>query len=243
MKIAFLGIPRFGTIILEKLNQSAYRPDSVNELGDIKNIKPDSIIVANFGEIIPQEILDIPRYGSLNVHPSLLPQHRGPSPIQTAILNGDKKTGVTIMLMDAQIDHGPILVQKETVIGPNETYLQLHDRLAILGAELLIDIIPDWIAGRIKLSQQDHKVATYTKILTREDGKIDWKKSAEEIERQIRAFNPWPGAFTIWQKKRIKVLRARLENDKLIITEVQPEGKKPMSFEAFQRGHKNFKIV
>src|SRR3989344_5261245 len=103
MKIAFLGIPRFGTIILEKLNQSAYRPDSVNELGDIKNIKPDSIIVANFGEIIPQEILDIPRYGSLNVHPSLLPQHRGPSPIQTAILNGDKKTGVTIMLMDAQI--------------------------------------------------------------------------------------------------------------------------------------------
>ena len=217
------------------------------------------IIVANFGEIIPQEILDIPKYGSLNVHPSLLPQRRGPSPIQTAILNGDKKTGVTIMLMDAQIDHGPILAQKETIIGPNETYFQLHDRLATIGAELLIDTIPDWIAGKIKLSQQDHKIATYAKTLTREDGKINWKRPAEEIEKQIRAFNPWPGSYTIIQKEvikiknlktkikskrdlRLKVLKARLENGKLVIVEVQPEGKKPMSFEAFQRGHKNFKL-
>jgi methionyl-tRNA formyltransferase len=242
MKTAFLGMPRFGAIILEKLNKSGYKPDSVNQFEDIKRIKPDLIIVANFGQILPQEILDIPQYGCLNVHPSLLPKYRGASPVQSAVLNGEAKTGVTIIFMDAQIDHGPILAQKETIIGPNETYSQLHDRLAALGAELLIDTLPDWIAGRIELREQDHKLAIYTKILTREDGKIDWRKSDEEIERQIRAFNPWPGTYTIWQKKRIKILKGMMENGKLRIMEVQPEGKKSMSFEAFLRGHKNFKL-
>lgn len=215
----------------------------VNSKFEILDSKPDLIIVAAYGQILPKEILEIPKYGCINVHPSLLPKYRGATPIQAAILNGDEETGVTIMLMDEQMDHGPILAQRKTTIGKNETAGQLHERLAILGAELLIDTIPDWAAGRIKLIQQDHKIATYTKILTRENGKINWHKSAEEIERQIRAFDPWPGTYTLHQEKRLKILKAKLENGKLRIEQVQPEGKKPMNFEDFLRGNKNFKMI
>lgn len=202
--------------------------------------KPDLIVVAAYGQILPREILEIPKFGCLNVHPSLLPQYRGSSPIQYAILNGDKETGITIILMDAQMDHGPILAQKKTIIGSNETAKQLHDRLAVLGSELLIDTIPDWIRGQIKLWRQDEKRATYAKILKKDDGKINWKKSAEEIERQIRAFDPWPGTFTSFppssklsltskikekkeKMKNLKILKARIL--KTIDPKTYPVGK------------------
>lgn len=230
-------------IIAQNYNLPVEQPELlVNSKSQITNSKPDLIVVAAYGQILPKEILEIPKYGCLNIHPSLLPKYRGATPIQAAILSGDQETGVTIMLMDDQIDHGPILAQKKTVIGKNETAGQLHDRLAVLGAELLIDTIPDWAAGRIKLVEQDHKIATYTKLLTRDDGKIDWRKPAKEIEKQIRAFDPWPGTYTMHQKKRLKILKAKLENGKLIIEQVQPEGKKPMKFEDFLRGNKNFKL-
>lgn len=210
----------------------------------IRNLKPDLIICAAYGQIIPKEILGIPKYGCLNVHPSLLPKYRGASPIQAAILNGDKKTGVTIMLMDEKMDHGPILAQRELEIPTTKiTYKELHNKLAEIGAGLLIKTIPDWVNGKIKPKIQDEKMVIYTKIIKKEDGRINWKKPAQEIERQIRAFNPWPGAFTFIQKKgkkiRIKICQAEASKDnKLIIKKLQPEGKKPMNFEDFKKGYK-----
>ncbi|MBU2634871.1 methionyl-tRNA formyltransferase, partial [Patescibacteria group bacterium] len=204
------------------------------------------VIVASYGKIIPKKILEIPKYGCLNVHPSLLPKYRGPSPIQTTILNGDKKTGVTIILMDEKIDHGPIISNSKFEIRNSKlTYGELNVKLAKLGVKLLIETIPKWIRGEIKIKPQDHSKATYTKILKREDGKIDWSKSAQEIERQVRAFNPWPGTFTFIKHKnktlRIKVLEADISKDnKLIIKKLQPEGKKAMSFEEFKRGYHDF---
>jgi len=182
----------------------------------IENLKPDLIVVAAYGKIIPKSILDIPQYGCLNVHPSLLPKYRGPTPIQYAILNGDEETGVTIILMDEKIDHGPILGQRELEFPiSNFQFPNLHDKLAELGVKLLIDTIPNWVNGKIKPKPQDESKATYTKILKKEDGRIDWKKSAQEIERQIRAFNPWPGSFTFWPILkgtliRVKILKARI---------------------------------
>ena len=233
-------------LVAQKYKIPIEQPERIkNYESEIRNLKPDLVICAAYGQIISEEILKIPRHGCLNVHPSLLPKYRGPSPIQTTILNGDEKTGVTIMLMDEEIDHGPILAKRELEItNPKSkiTYRELHDKLAEIGAKLLIETIPDWISGKIKPKTQDEKKTTYTKIIKKEDGKIDWKKPAQEIERQIRAFNPWPGAFTFIQKKgkkiRIKICQAELSKDnKLIIKKLQPEGKKPMSFEEFKKGY------
>ncbi|MBI2041444.1 MAG: methionyl-tRNA formyltransferase [Candidatus Nealsonbacteria bacterium] len=227
-------------ITAQKYDIQIEQPEKILNLKSlILNLHPDLIIVAAYGQILPKEILEIPKYGCLNVHPSLLPKYRGATPVQSAILNGDKETGVTIMLMDEGIDTGPILSQKKTEIGSNETYQELHGRLAVIGSELLTDTIPDWIGGRIKLARQDEKIAVYTKILAREDGLIDWRKSPEELDRRIRALNPWPGTYTVQREKRIKVLKARLESGKLIIESVQPEGKKPMSYKDFLRGNNN----
>ncbi|MDP3710471.1 MAG: methionyl-tRNA formyltransferase [bacterium] len=171
------------------------------------NLKPitssvDLFVVASYGKIIPLEILQRPKYGALNIHPSLLPRWRGPSPIQYTILSGDKETGVTIMKIDEKMDHGPILVGRELETTKHKLqitkiqYRELHDELANLGAKLLIETLPKYLAGKIKPIPQDESKATYSKILTKEDGKITWSKSAEEIERQIRAFDPWPGSWT-----------------------------------------------
>ena len=183
--------------------------------GEILNSKPDLIIVAAYGQILPKEILDIPKRGSLNVHPSLLPKYRGASPIQYAILNGEKKTGVTIILMDEKMDRGPILNQRALEIEKDETATTLYQKLANLGASLLMETIPKWMQGMIKSHPQDDSQATYTTILTREDGRINWKKTAQDLEREIRAFDYWPGSFTFWQKRdgtmvRMKVLKARI---------------------------------
>jgi len=255
-------------LLAEKYKIDVIQPAEIrNSKSEIRKLEPDLIVVASYSQIIPKDILDIPKFGCLNVHPSLLPKYRGPSPIQFAILNGDKKTGVTIMLMDEKTDHGPILAQRELEFPISNCQLpKLHDELANLGAQLIIETIPKWIKGEIKPRPQDESKATYTKILKKEDGKIDWKKSAREIERQIRAFNPWPGSFTLWEKRRIKILKARvLEKNNtltypigktlvapqnelcvqtgkgfLIIEKLQLEGKKEIASEEFIRGYPGF---
>jgi len=165
-------------------------------LETIKGIKPDLIIVAAYGKILPKEIVELPPYGSLNIHPSLLPKYRGPSPVQTAIINEEEKTGITIILMDDKIDHGPVLIQEAWMIKKNSTLKDLSAELAKIGAELLLKTLPNWINGEIKTRKQKEADAIYTKILSKEDGKIDWSESASRIESKIRAFNPWPGAYT-----------------------------------------------
>lgn len=202
-------------VLAEKNGILVSQPDRIGNLkSEIENLKPDLGIVAAYGQILPKEILGIPKYGFLNVHPSLLPKYRGPSPIQSAILNGEKKTGVTIILLDEKLDHGPILAQRSLNVEEKETGNTLHDKLADLGTELLLETISKVQKGLIKPQLQDDNAATFTRILTREDGKIDWRKSAEDLEKQIRAFETWPGSFTLWEKlgkiSRIKVLKARI---------------------------------
>lgn len=241
LRIIFLGTGEFGTIILQGLVKNNYKPILVHDFKEIEKLKPDLVIVASYGKIIPKEILEIPKYGCLGVHPSLLPKYRGPSPIQTTILNGDKETGVTIFLMDEEMDQGKIISNSKFLISKKFTYPKLSQKLAELGAKLLVETIPKWVKGEIKTKPQDESKAFYTKILKREDGKIDWSKPAQEIERQIRAFYPWPGSFTFWKNKRIKILEAEVsKNNKLIIKKLQPEGKKAMTLEEFKRGHHDF---
>ncbi len=240
VKIIFLGTGEFRNIILEELCQVGHQPVSTR-YKDIKKIKPDLVIVANFGKILPRDVLAIPRYGCLNIHPSLLPKYRGATPIQSAILNDDKETGVTIILMDEKIDHGPIISNSKFKIKNSKlTYRELHNELAKLGAKLLIETIPRWIKGKIKPRLQDESEATYTKILTWEDGRIDWKKPIDYIERQVRALNPEPGTYTLYKEKILKILETEIQNNKLIIKKVHLAGKKSMSFEDFLRGHQDY---
>lgn len=203
-------------IIAQKYNIPLEQPERIRNLKlEISNLKPDLGIVAAYGSLIPKDMLDIPKYGFINVHPSLLPKYRGPSPIQTAILNGDKETGVSIILMTEKMDAGPIVIVKRKTKSEKYTYNELLKELAKLGTELLLETTPKWIRGEIKPVPQDELMATYTKILKKEDGLLDWQKTADELERQVRAFNPWPGAYTFWQTKkkvfrRLKILKARV---------------------------------
>ena len=207
---------------------------------EIEKLRPDLIIIAAYGQIIPKVILEIPKYGCLNVHPSLLPKYRGPSPIQSAILSGEEKTGVTIIRISEKLDAGSILSQQEIELDQKETFESLHDKLAEVGTRLLIETIPRLLAGKLPPLPQDETKATYAKILKKEDGKIDWKKSPKEIERQVRALNPWPGTYTLYNGKRLKILKAEVVGGKLMIRELQLEGKKPTTFEDFLRGHPNY---
>ncbi len=229
-------------LMAQKYNIEVEQPEKIRniDISKYRNLQPDMVVVAAYGKIISKEILDIPKFGCLNVHPSLLPKYRGASPIQTAILNGDSKTGVTIMLMDEKMDHGPILAQREYPI-PNDQYPIIHDELANLGAELLIEVIPKYINKEIKAKEQDHTKATFTKIIKKEDGLIDWKKRPEEIERQIRAYTPWPSTFTFVKKDakqiRVKVLEVEIKDNKLVIKRVQPEGKNAMNYQEYLKGY------
>ncbi len=165
-------------------------------IAELRAFQPELIAVAAFGQILPQSILDLPRLGCLNVHTSLLPKYRGASPIQSAILNGESETGVTIMKMDVGLDTGDILTQRPTPIHAGDNAATLHDRLAQLGAELLVETIPAYAAGTIQPQPQPHELATHVAKIKKEDGRIDWSQSARAIWNRIRAFTPWPGAFT-----------------------------------------------
>jgi methionyl-tRNA formyltransferase len=222
------------------------QPKKISEIKS-KLSEIDLAILAAYGQIIPKDIIDIPKFGFINLHPSLLPKYRGPSPIQSAILNGDKITGISIMLMDEKMDHGPIISQKEIKISNNDTFQSLEEKLSDLAGNFLIEILPQYLEGKIKPESQDESKVSYTKILTRQDGKIDWQKSASEIERKIRAFYPWPGTWTILNGKRIKIIKAVEKETKLSIKTgkgyllpelVQPEGKKPMKWQEYLKGNK-----
>jgi len=202
----------------------------------LKSLNPDLNIVVAYGKIIPKEIIELPKYGTINIHPSLLPAYRGPSPVQAAILNGEKETGVTIMQIDEEVDHGPILAQAKYQISPNAYYQQITRELFQTGAELLIKTMPDWLAGKVIPRPQNHSSATFTKKFSWPDGRIDWNQPAEKIFNQIRALNPEPGTWTTFNGKILKILKASLsKGSTLILEEVQPEGKKAMAFEDFLR--------
>lgn len=177
--------------------------------GEVEFKDIDLAIVASYGKIIPKEMIDLPKLGTLNIHPSLLPKYRGPSPIQAAILNGDSETGVTIIKLDEKLDHGPIVAQQKlTTYNLQLYYQELHDKLAWLGAELLIEILPDYLEGKVKPVPQDHAKASFTKIITKDDARIHWNFSAEKIEAMVRAYDVWPVAWTTLEGKLIKIYEA-----------------------------------
>ena len=165
-------------------------------LEQLRQLAPDLIVVAAYGQLLPQTLLDLPRFGCLNVHTSLLPKYRGAAPIQWAILNGDPETGVTIMKMDAGLDTGPIVSQVHTPIVEDDNAQTLHDRLAQMGAALLLETIPDYVTGRRQPVAQPAEGASYARKLTKEDGQLDWNLPARTLRNQVRAFTPWPGAYT-----------------------------------------------
>ncbi|MBP9762452.1 methionyl-tRNA formyltransferase [Patescibacteria group bacterium] len=216
----------------------------------LKDLKADVAVVASFGQIISQRVLDLYPRDVLNVHPSLLPAYRGAIPMTAAIRDGLTQTGVTIMLMDALMDHGPILSQIIAPIEPTDTTETLSERLGQIGADLLVKTLHGYIDGTISPQEQDHTKATFVKLLSRTDGNIDWNQPAEVIERLIRAYTPWPGTSTDYKGKRLKVLRAHVvtepqpdllvmpcgNNTLLALDEVQPEGKTPMTGSAFLHG-------
>ncbi|MCH7605199.1 methionyl-tRNA formyltransferase [Patescibacteria group bacterium] len=237
MKIAFLGTSAFADIIKNKLLESGF------EVVEEVDASCDLLVVASYGQIVSKKVLKTAKHGALNVHPSLLPKYRGPSPIQTAILHGDTETGVAIMLMDEEIDHGPILAMESyDMKNKKYTYEELYKKLSEVGANLLVETIPKWTEGKILPKEQEHAKATYTEKIQREDGEVDWSHPAVYIERQVRAFYPWPGAFTFWKGKRVKILKAHVAKDKLVIDELQLEGKKPTTMREFLLGHKDFHV-
>lgn len=199
-----------------KHNLTVFQPNRIKDQTDIiLNLKPDIIVVIAYGQIIPQTILNIPKYNCLNVHGSLLPKYRGASCLAAPILNGDNETGITIMKMEAKMDTGPILKQFKIKLNQTETLQDIHDTLANLSAEHLDSVILDYTKNKIKEEKQDDSQASYVKLTKKSDGLIDWQKSATEIEREIRAYFPWPGSFSFYQAKMLKILEAKISNEQL----------------------------
>ena len=248
----------------EKLGIPVYQPKRVREpeaLALLRNYEPELIVVAAFGQILPKELLDMPQYGCINVHASLLPKYRGAAPIQWAILNGDAVTGVTIMRMDVGLDTGDMIAKAEVAITPQDTGGSLFDRLAETGAKLCVETIPSIVDGTAVYTPQDEQAATKVGQISKKDGLIDFTRSAAAIECQIRGLNPWPSAYTSLAGKTLKIWSAQVsdrqteaqpgtvvlvEKDRfgvqtgegvLICTEVQLEGKKRMSAADFLRGN------
>lgn len=226
-KIIFFGTAK---------SSERYRESLLSAGFEISSSNPDLGIIAYYGKILPKKTLDLPKKGTLNVHHSLLPRWRGPSPVQSAILAGDRKTGVTIHLATEKFDAGPILAQKEISIEPNDTYLSLEEKLITLGVSLLIETVPKWVKGGIIPEEQSENEATYSRLIKTGNGHVDWSCSGEEIFRKIRALNPEPGTFTFWNNKRLLILEAKIETIKhnFKFGEVLP---------VRQAGTKDFKIA
>jgi methionyl-tRNA formyltransferase len=233
-------------------------------------MNPDLTIVVAYGKIIPKEILDIPKYKSVNIHPSMLPEFRGPSPIQNAILSGKKETGITIIQMDEKTDHGDVLAQTNVQIYPNENAGDLSKKMIPISIKLLSETIPDWIEGKIKPQKQDDSKATYCQLIEREDGHIFWNETAASIYDKFRALYPWPGIFSVWEKNgnitRMKLVRIKTQEKNpeekieigevfrlsqkeigvktakgvIVLEEIQLEGKSPVSISEFLNGHQDF---
>lgn len=250
-----------------------FQPENIKaDYQPVIDLKPDVIITAAYGQLIPQEILDVPRLGCINVHASLLPKYRGGAPVHYAILNGDDKTGVTIMYMVKKMDAGNIIYQKETPIAPDETVGELYDRLSKIGAEALIEALPDIIAQTNSSQVQDENQVSYAPVITREQEKINFARSAQDVHNQIRGLNPWPGAYTTYQGKTVKIYKGfvhncenarthhshqapgtivkifkdaigvKVEDGVYIITEFQLEGKRRMLVKDYLNGHNIFVV-
>lgn len=254
-------------VTAERLGLPVFQPEKVSAPDALERLRawaPDVIIVAAFGQILPPVLLSLPPHGCLNLHASLLPRWRGAAPVAAAILAGDTVTGVTLMRMDEGVDTGPLLAWREEPIRPDDTTGSLTERLALVAAELLLDTLPDYLAGRLQPIPQPEEGITYCRLLKKKDGRLDWSRPAEELERRVRAMTPWPGAFTFWEGQMLKVLRAAplpdwvgeerpgtvvpLPDGAAVVTgqgalrllEVQMAGKNPLPIEAFLRGRRNF---
>jgi methionyl-tRNA formyltransferase len=243
-----LNLPVFQTVSLRTAEAYA----------QISAWQPDFIVVVAFGEIVPKNILKLPSFGCLNVHASLLPRWRGASPIKAAIAAGDAKTGITIMLMDAGLDTGPILSQREVLLRPGTNAGELSDQLAFLGATSLMELLPSYLNGQISPLPQPEAGATYASKLTKEDGFLDLTRPAEVLVRRVDAYYPWPGSFVLLPKGKLKVLKAHVHDSYdvppqghyivnglpalgtmdslLVLDKVQPEGKRPMDGQSFLNG-------
>ncbi len=207
-------------------------------------IEADVFVVIDYGKILPKVLLDIPERGVLNMHPSLLPRLRGPSPIRSAILTDEKNTGVTLMLLDEKMDHGPLLAQKKVPLDQNSLSWPPRGRdldalLAREGGKLVAEILPLWLRGDIEPQEQNHDVATYTQMLSKGDGLLDFDADTYENLLKIRAFDGWPGTYTFMQKNgksvRVQILEAHIENGRLVPDRIKPEGKTEMAFSDFAR--------
>lgn len=248
-------------LLAQELNIPVIQPERLSEPGAFEQLqdwRPELIVVAAFGQILRRNVLALPPFGCVNVHASLLPRWRGAAPIQHALLNGDELSGVTIMKMDAGVDTGPILSQRALELKADETAGSLSGRLADLGAQLLVETLPAYLKGELAPRQQEEEGATYAKMLQKEDGRLDFTQPVQLLERKVRAFDPWPGAFTRWQGNTLKILKAHAHTAEeaapgsaaviagkpaigaaggwLVLDEVQPAGKKAMPGKVFLRG-------
>ena len=245
---------------LEARQPKSLRPE--DERVALAALSPDVIAVAAYGLFLPPDALEIPPLGCLNIHPSLLPRYRGPSPVVSAILNGDAEAGVTIMKLDEGMDSGPIFAQTRVSIDEGETAPELTRRLFDVGADLLVDTLPRWSSGEVQASPQDESRATFTTLVKKEDGEIDWTDDAARIARMVRAYEPWPGTFTHWNGKLLKILDATsmagdapaghvvelddggvgigTGDELLAVSRLQIEGRRPSDAQDFARGYPDF---
>mgnify|MGYP001005094320 CR=1 FL=1 len=251
-------------LLAQELNIPVIQPQKLREPEAKQQLQawsPDLIVVAAFGQILKKDVLDMPRYGCINIHASLLPRWRGAAPINAAVLAGDEETGVTIMKMDVGLDTGPMLGMKSIRIKPNDTAGSLFETLSTLGADLLIETLPAYMDGKLIPQPQPEEGVTYAPMLKKENGLLDFNQPAVDLERRVRAMNPWPGAWFEWNGAMLKVHKAHVGQGKagagkrwveqdqpavgagggvLILDEVQPPGKKPMSGKSFLAGARNW---
>lgn len=249
-KLAFFGSSQFSKYVLEELEKRGLSPSLIinsakkplPSIEKLESLDADVFIVASFGKILPKEIIDLPKHGSLNVHPSLLPELRGPSPIQNTIL-GKGEPGVSIMKMDEKMDNGPILAQEKVSITPwPDHYAIAEEKLGRAGGKLLANILHKWVGGEIKAVSQDASTVTFTKLIKKEDGLLNLDDIAEENLRKVYAYSTWPGAYINFKKKngkeiRIVVKDAKIKDDKFVPTRVIPAGKREMDWQDFLRGN------
>ncbi|MGE5777008.1 MAG: methionyl-tRNA formyltransferase [Chloroflexota bacterium] len=251
-------------LLAQELNLPMIQPERLKQPEAMEQLRlwnPDLIVVAAFGQILRKDVLELPPFGCINVHASLLPRWRGAAPINAALLHGDEETGVTIMKMDVGLDTGPTLSRRAVRLTPDDTAGSVFETLSRLGAELLIETLPDYLSGKLQPVPQTDEGTTYAPMLKKEEGKLDFNHAAEELERRVRAFNPWPGAFMDFDGAMLKIHRSHVEQGRaevgqrlvyrdqpavaardrlLILDEVQPAGKKPMSGKSFLSGARNW---
>ncbi len=256
-------------LLAEELNLPVIQPERLRRpeaMQALRDWAPELIVVAAFGQILRPDVLDLPHYGCINVHGSLLPRWRGAAPIHAALLHGDQQTGITIMRMDPGVDTGPMLSQGSLPILADDTSGSLIPRMAELGARLLLETLPGYLSGEIKPQPQDESLATYAPMLKKEDGLLDFSRPAQELANKVRAFNPWPGASMLWQGEPLKIQRAAARqagtagvspgeacisqglpavgttDGLLVLIEVQPAGKKSMPGKVFLQGARGWSV-